>query len=570
MATQHHGPGGPSKLDIPIRLSMVSGASKAKDMEDGSDYTAVKTPDPTNIEGGALREGGAPDLTSKDSIGLLFQYAAVGLNYGTLPATVYPFLQNYLNATGAQVTTAATLVVLPWSFKAFYGVLSDCVPIYGYRRKPWMVIGWTICLIMLLVMACSPAGDPYYTVSSDRDIDPADYTAEIEARINYDAASQAGKYVMLMFFAAVGYVMADVCADSIVVDYAQREPLERRGKTQSAIYTVRTVVVIFGELLTGFCFNGEEYGGDFNFSLSFPQLMIIMAVLTAPVIPITWFFIKEEKKPRVEFKGYMEELWKLLQKRAVYQVIFFNFFQGMFSSISYTASSPIQSYMVGVTPINSTLSDIFGNLLFMAGIMATSRWGLQWNWRWMIVFTGVFVMVVDGITTFITIWDVFRSQWFWLGLPIAVQLPYGVGWMISNFVIVELSGIGNEGVVYGLITMVSNLSSPFATAMTLVIDRPFDLTTERIQADDHSIRMDITYAVIIMYAMTAFSWVFLVFLPRQKEETQELLRTGGSSKLFGGLTVAYVTFAFVWSLMTNIMAIYDSTSCLIIAGGNGC
>uniref|UniRef100_H3GRD0 Major facilitator superfamily (MFS) profile domain-containing protein n=1 Tax=Phytophthora ramorum TaxID=164328 RepID=H3GRD0_PHYRM len=564
MATAH-----PSKADLPGRLSFVSGTSQSKDIEDGH-YSAVKTPDPANVEGGALREGGAPDLKSKDSIGLLVQYAAVGLNYGVLPATIYPFLQNYLNATGSQVTTAQTLVVLPWSFKCFYGILSDCVPLWGYRRRPWMVIGWVICLIMLLVMACMPAGDPYYTVSSDRDIKPAEYTPEIEARINYDAASQSGKYVMLMFFAAVGYVLSDVCADSIVVDFAQREPLETRGKTQSAIYVVRTVFVIIGQLLTGFCFNGEEYGGDFDFSLTFPQLMIILAVLTVPVIPMTWFFIKEEKMPRVNFKSYMEELWTLIQKRAMYQVIFFNFFQGMFSTISYTASSPVASYMVGVTPINSTLSDIFGNLLFMGGIMATSKWGLHWDWRLMIVATGVFVLLVDGITTFITIWDVFRSQWFWLGLPVAVQLPYGVGWMISTFVIVELSGIGNEGVVYGLITMVSNLSSPFATAMTLVIDQPFDLTTERIQADDSSIRTDITYAVIIMYAMTAFSWVFLVFLPRQKEETQELLRTGGSSKILGALTVVYLTFAFIWSLMTNIMAMFDSTSCLMIAGGSGC
>jgi hypothetical protein len=570
MATTHHGPGGPSKGDLPGRLSFVSGTSQPKDVEDGTHYSTVKTPDPTNIEGGALREGGAPDLTSKDSIGLLIQYAAVGLNYGVLPATIYPFLQNYLNASGTQVTTAATLVVLPWSFKCFYGILSDCVPLWGYRRRPWMIVGWLVCLAMLLGMACMPEGDPYFTVSADRDVKPADYTDEIEARINYDAASQAGKYVMLMFFAAVGYVLSDVCADSIVVDFAQREPLETRGKTQSAIYTVRTVFVIIGELLTGFCFNGEEYGGDFDFSLSFPQLMIILTVLTVPVIPMTWFFIKEEKMPRVNFKNYMKEVWELIQKRAMYQVIFFNFFQGMFSSISYTASSPIQSYMVGVTPINSTLSDIFGNLLFMAGIMVTSKWGLHWSWRWMIVFTGVFVMLVDGITTFITVWDVFRSQWFWLGLPVAVQLPYGVGWMISNFVIVELSGIGNEGVVYGLITMVSNLSSPFATAMTIVIDQPFDLTTERIQADDSSIRTDITYAVIIMYAMTAFSWVFLVFLPKQKEETQELLRSGGSSKILGALTLFYIAFAFVWSLMTNIMAIFESTSCLVIAGGSGC
>ncbi|RLN59325.1 hypothetical protein BBJ28_00009834 [Nothophytophthora sp. Chile5] len=569
MATMHHAAGAtPSKLDIPTRLSYVSGVSQTKDPADG--YTGVKTPDPADIEGGALREGGMPVLTSKENIGLLFQYAVVGLVYGMLPATIYPFLQNYLNCSGAQVTTAATLVVLPWSFKCFYGIISDCFPIYGYRRRPYMVIGWTICLVMLLVMACMPAGEPYYTVSSDRDVSPEDYTPEIEARINYDASSQGAKYVILMFFAAFGYVMADVCADSIVVDLAQREPLDKRGKTQSCIYIVRTTVVIIGEIITGFAFNGEEYGGDFDFSLSFPQLMIIMAVCTAPIIPITWFFIKEEKKPKVNFREYMKALWDLICTRAMYQVIAYNFFNQIFAGISYTASSPVQSYMVGVTPINSTISDILGNLLFMIGIMITSKWGLHWSWRGMIVFTGCFVMVIDGICTFITIWDVFRSQWFWLGLPIAVQVPYGVGWMIANFVIVELSGIGNEGAVYGLVTATHNVASPFATTLTLLIDQPFNLTNTRIQVDDHSIRSDITYAVIIMYAMTVFSWVFLFLLPKQKEATQELVRTGGSNKIIGGITIFYLVFALIWSVMTNIMAIFDSTSCLVIAGGSGC
>jgi hypothetical protein len=553
----------PNKHDLDARLSYISSTSKAKDGE----YKAADTPD---IEGGALREGGPPVLTSRDNIGLLFQYAAVGLTYGVMPATIYPFLQQYLNTSGTQVTVATQLVVFPWSFKAFYGALSDCVPIFGLRRKPYMLIGWTICIAMMLVMACMPAGDPYFTISADRDIKPADYTPEIEARINYDASNQAGKYVMLMFFAAFGYVMSDVCADGIVVDLAQREPLEIRGKTQSMIYIVRTAVVIVGQILVGFCFNGKEYGGDFDFSLTFPQVMIIVTVCSCPILPITWFFIKEEVKPRVNFKLYMADLWELMQKRVVWQVIAYTFFAGIFQGITYTATSPVKSYMIGVTPINSTLSDILGNLLFLAGIAATSKYGLHWNWRWMIVFTGAVVYVIDCATTLISVWDVFRSQWFWLGPPIAVQVPYGIGWMIATFVIVELAGVGQEGVMYGLVTTVANLATPFATSLTLVIDQPFNLTTERVQTDDHSIRMDITYAVIIMYVMMCFSWVFLFLLPRQKEETQELLRTGGSSKLMGYVTVFYILFAFVWSIMTNIMAMFDSTSCLLIAGGSGC
>ncbi|KAL3659892.1 hypothetical protein V7S43_015194 [Phytophthora oleae] len=120
-----------------------------------------------------------------------------------------------------------------------------------------------------------------------------------------------------MFFAAFGYVLSDVCADSITVQLAQREPLEKRGKTQSCIYTVRTAMVIFGEILVAFFFNGEEYGGTFDFSLSFPQVMIIVTVLTLTVFPMTWYYIHEEKAQAADFRGYITDFWNLLFARHV-------------------------------------------------------------------------------------------------------------------------------------------------------------------------------------------------------------------------------------------------------------
>ncbi|KUF77725.1 hypothetical protein AM587_10003359 [Phytophthora nicotianae] len=361
-------------VDVPKRLSFLSG-SQTKDFEDG--YVPVKTP---QLEDGALREGGMPGLTSKENAGLLFQYAVVGLVYGLLPETIYPFMQNYLNCSGAQVTAASQLVVLPWSFKVFYGILSDCRPICGYRRRPYMLIGWGLCFLMLLIMCIMPIGKPYFTVPSDRDVDVADYTPEIEARINHSAPDEGAKYVIIMFFAAVGYVLSDVCADSITCELAQREPIDKRGKTQSCIYTVRTAMVIFGEILVGFFFNGEEYGGTFDFSLSFPQLVIIVTVLTLPVFPMTWFFIHEEKSTAANFRAYITDFWNLLCSRAMYQIIVYLFFSGIFANITYTGSTPVASHMVGVTPVNSTLSDILSNLLFADGIMITSKWGLHSVW----------------------------------------------------------------------------------------------------------------------------------------------------------------------------------------------
>lgn len=541
-----------------------------KDADDN--FTGAKTPGdtPSLLEDGAIRPGGMPNLLSRDHIGLIFQYAAVGVVYGMLPGTVYPLMQQYLNCSGAQVSAAKELVILPWSFKVFYGITSDCFPIFGYRRRPYMLLGWTICIAMLLLMALMPIGPPYYTVPADRDVNVADYTPEIIDRINYSAPSEGAKYVVLMFFAAFGYVLSDVCSDSIVCELAQQEPMAKRGKTQSSIYAVRTTLVIFGELLVGFCFNGADYGGSFDFSLTFPQLMIISVVLTAPAVPFTWFCIKEDTAERLDFAKYISDFWALLCKRVVYQVIGHHFFAGIFSSISYTASSPIQSYLVGVTPINNTLNEVLGHLCFMTGIMVTSKYGLHWNWRVMIVVTGAIVIAVDCMVALITIWDIFRNQWFWLGPPIAVMVPSGVAWIIALFVTVEIAGTGHEGAIYGLMTTVGNLAAPFASTLTLLINAPFDITNARVQSDDRAIRKDMTWTVIISYSMTIFSWIFLVLLPPQKKETQELARTGGSSKLFGGLTIAYLSFALVWSLMVNTLAIFESTSCLLIAGGRGC
>jgi hypothetical protein len=559
------------KPETAVRLSLLSASSQPKDLEEGG-FAGLKTPEQSGYsDDGALRPGGDPVMTSRANIGLLYQYAVVGFISGVLPSTIYPFLQMYLNSSGAQVATATALVSLPSSFKVFFGILSDCFPVFGYRRRPYMALGWTVSVAMLLVMACLPIGEPYYTDAADRDVDVSEYTPEIEARINYDAPSEGGKYVILMFFSALGYVLSDACADAIMAGLAQQESFARRGKLQTMTYTVQTFVTVISYLLVGFCFNGEEYGGDFDFSLSFPELMVILTVLTAPTIPITWFFIEEDKlSVAPNFKDYMTALWQQICKRAVFQVIAALFFYTLVCDISYTAYSPIQSYLVNVTPINSTLGDALSYFLYMFGMMATSKWGLHWNWRVMIIVTGVILIVIDGACNLIVVWNVYRSQWFWLGPPIVAQLPNGISFMVSTLVIVELVGEGNEGAMYGLMTTISGIASPFATSLTVIIDNPFDITNERVQEDDYSIHRDITYTMIIAYGAMVVSWVFLLLLPKQKRETQELLRTGGSNKLLGGLTILYLSFSLVWSVMVNIMAIFDSTSCLVIAGGDGC
>lgn len=68
-----------------------------------------------------------------------------------------------------------------------YGFLSDCVPIKGLKRKPYMLIGWCTHIAMNAILAL--IGTP-------------------GARV----------VIVLSFIGACGYLLSDVMTDAIVVE----------------------------------------------------------------------------------------------------------------------------------------------------------------------------------------------------------------------------------------------------------------------------------------------------------------------------------------------------------------
>lgn len=558
----------------PYHHSLRLGAARTPLDGEASPYEPMKTPLPPSswheFEGGALRSGSVPTLMSRETIGLFAQYAAVGLIYGALPGMIYPFLTNYLNAEGETSVSARVLVLVPWSFKVFYGMLTDCFPLFGYRRRPYMLLGWSICLLFLLLMATTPIGKPYYPDPAYWERNSTTLTDAEKATFNTAASDAGGKYVVLMMFSAVGYVMADVAADAVLVEYAQREPLALRGRLQTGIYTVRTTAIVLVNLLLAFLFNGKDYGGTYDFSLSFQQVMLCLAVLLTPVLPLTWFFIREEQFVSPGFCAYIRELWGVVQTRAVYQVIAYKFFSGVFENMSFVSSDPVQKIWAKVEPRNEKLALVVTNGVMAFTLVLTGKYGLGWNWRVMLAVTLLVVVVLDALCTFLVVWDVVRNQYFWLGVPVVEQIPQGVNFIVATYVVVELAGLGHEGAIYAMLTTVNNLSDPFAKSLTKQIDSAWDVTNAELQDDSHDVRVKVSTTLFLMYGLKLVSLVFLPLLPSQKLATQVLKASGGSSRSMGAFTVAYVAFAMVWSVMTNVMKMYKSTSCLLIAGGKGC
>ncbi|KAI9983064.1 hypothetical protein PInf_006986 [Phytophthora infestans] len=449
------------------------------------DYHELKTPDIQELEDGAIRLGDPPDIYSWSNIGLMAQYAAVGVVYGTMYSVIYPFLTNYLRMSG---------------------------------MRP-------------LVMTVMPIGDPYYPDSSWALMTPL--TAEQTAQLNTDAQHSGVKYIFLMVIANLGSVVAFTASDGILVELAQREPLKTRGALQAIVYAVQYSFHIISQAMVGFGLNGADYGGTFSGSMGFNAVMGVCAVFSLVVMPFSWFCITEEKTHRRSAQKYLYALYELIQQRVVYQIVIFRFCRNVFSYVSVTASFLIQSYWLTVTPVNNSVASIIGLIVSAGSLYLTKQVGLNWNWRYMIAISQISVIVIDVFPTFFTIWDVYRIQWFWLGVPLVENLPNAIGTIVATFAVLEIIEEGNEATVYGLITAVSTLASPFASVITKSIDGHFDVETEFIQLDNSYVRSQVTYTYLIAYAFKLFSLVFLVLLPKQKIETQELKRTIGKNKWIG-------------------------------------
>ncbi|RHY31181.1 hypothetical protein DYB32_003695 [Aphanomyces invadans] len=519
---------------------------------------------------GALRPGGALNLLSWEAFGLLSQYAGVGILMGVLGALQYPVFHSYLRMEGYQTASYGVLISLGWSSKIFFGILSDCCPLFGYQRRPYMIIGWMICATCCLVMAITPFPDPYYGKKEVFRVPLSKIPAEDLKYINLDAPKRGGFFIVLSMMCSLGYVLAVVAADAMVVQYAQREPAAIRGRTQTAIYFTRDAFSMVPILVVGFCMNDYKYGGTFSWSIG-PN--IVYAALTVPCLLAAYSayaLLVEEKVTKSPFRAYLSNAWMLLQQRVVWQICMFKFLNMLFYAYYSTLNDPVWSFWIQVEPIVSTAFSIVYQLFKVGAMFGIGKYALNWDWRWAMAASTLAIVAVDTTLNFLAVWNVVRDQYFQNILGSLAAIPQAAIFLFSGYLVVEIADVGNEGLVFALVTTCSNLAIPLSTVLAKTVDSFFTARLTDIQRDDTAVRWEVTYSYIATAAMKLLSLVFLALMPRQKAYIQVLKRTGSLSPVAAAIVFVVFVFGYTWNVTTNILSIFPSTSCLRIAGGRGC
>ncbi|MBD2776371.1 folate/biopterin family MFS transporter [Iningainema tapete] len=148
-------------------------------------------------------------------VAILTVYFVQGI-LGLARLAVSFFLKDELGLNPTQVAALIGIGVLPWVIKPLFGFMSDGLPIFGYRRRPYLVLSGILGAISWVSLAT----------------------------IVHTASSAAAAIAL----GSLGIAVSDVIADSIVVERARAESQAKAGSIQSLCWGTSA----FGGLITAY------------------------------------------------------------------------------------------------------------------------------------------------------------------------------------------------------------------------------------------------------------------------------------------------------------------------------
>lgn len=186
-----------------------------------------------------------------------FTQGAVGITSVGLPV--------YLRKMGWSVTeiaTASSIIAIPWVLKIFYGLISDCLPLAGYRRKSYLILFPVLAASSWLILSM---GGPDRTF-----------------------------IIATLLVANIGYAATDVITDGLIVEHSNEFTTH---VYQSIAWGARAIGAILSSALGGYLTQRVE-----------PQTLFLVAACLPLLTLSVAFQIREKKQARTPFSSVAEPL----------------------------------------------------------------------------------------------------------------------------------------------------------------------------------------------------------------------------------------------------------------------
>lgn len=464
---------------------------------------------------------------------------AIPLNYflvGLVQGLTYPLLNVYsldLGATEAQQLTLMTLKGLPSCFKIGFGFWSDNVPLFGYRRKPYLYLGWAIAMMSLLPLLIGT--DLTLTITKREDNDDYNHTRFLEIDNNNNQTTMLHNYndtttsksssktiitvaenaptmpllCSCFFVWACGVWLSDVMGDSLVAEKAKFESNESRGDLQVGCYILRGFGMAMMAPLSTVLYNTRH--GPYY---------IILATMLLPLLQFPWIYLLYEKKniPILATRDQITEIWNTVCSRRVWQPMGFVYIYLVFY-ISNSAWKQFLESVVGFTPTMLNAIMMLSAGLAVVGAILYKLVLNRWSWR-TLFFIGI---LLNGVFTVLQILLI-RGQTFGispflfsLGDEAMMDFILGTQYLPTCVLMVNLVPSGIEGASYALFTTTWNAASSLSDSLSTMMLGIWDVSKPTLESGDLSGMIKLTLLTSFLQSVPIF---FVWMLPNNAAEIQ--------------------------------------------------
>ncbi len=362
---------------------------------------------------------------NSELVGILTVYFVQGI-LGLARLAVSFFLKDDLGLSPAQVAALTGISALPWVIKPVFGFISDGLPIFGYRRRPYLILSGFLGAAAWLALAT--------------------------------VVNNAWAATIAILFTSLSVAISDVIADSMVVERARKESLGQVGSLQSLTWGVSALGGLTTAYLSGLLLQHFSKETIFAITATFPLLVTAIA-----------FFITEEKLKQEQLDQsatasivkQTQQLWGAIKQKSIWLPTLFVFLW----QATPTADSAFFFFStneLGFQPEFLGRLRLVTSLASLAGIWVYQRFLKNVPFRVILGWSTV-ISAILGMTALILVTHTNRllgidDQWFSLGDSLILTVMGQIAFMPVLVLSARLCPPGIEATLFALLMSIFNLS----------------------------------------------------------------------------------------------------------------
>lgn len=422
---------------------------------------------------------------SIELVAILTVYFVQGI-IGLSRLAVSFFLKDELGLGPAEVSALFGIVAIPWIIKPVFGFMSDGLPIFGYRRRPYLVLSGILGTTSWVCLA-TVVHTPMAAVAA-------------------------------IALGSLSVAISDVIVDSLVVERARAESQAQAGSLQSLCWGTSS----FGSLITayfsGWLLTHFTTRTVFEITATFPLIVSAVAWLIAesPVSHSSGSDSRQSTQSST-VKDQLQQLRQAISQKSIWLPAAFIFIWQATPSADAafffftTNELGFEPEFLGRVRLVTSIASLIGVWIFQRFLKSLP---FRVLFGWSTVLSAVLGMTMLLLVTHTNRTLGIDDRWFSLGDSLILTVMGQIAYMPVLVLAARLCPPGVEATLFALLMSVSNLASISSYQLGAVLMRWFGITQNNFDL--------LWLIVIIANVSTLLPLPFLNWLPAGEEQTETL------------------------------------------------